>query len=112
MSKTHKNISFKYDIDASNDWFVKIVISHEGGITSDYPDIMLLLVSAAKLMVGTTPSCGYSYHSFLLSETGLTITIEDPTRHRLQNATKVAKHLERVYKVIMSHYGCGNGLKR
>lgn len=102
---------FKYTIDTSNDWFVKLKIEHEGGISSDYPDIMLLLVSAAKLMIGTTPSRGYSYHSFTLKENGLTINIEDPTRHRLQNATKVAKHLERVYKVIMSHYGCGNGLK-
>lgn len=105
-------VPFKYTIDTSNDWFVKLKIEHEGGVTADYSDIMLLLVSAAKLMIGTTPSRGYSYHSFLLKEDGLTINIEDPTRHRLQNATKVAKHLERVYKVIMSHYGCGNGLKR
>ena len=103
---------FQYTIDTSNDWFVRIVIPHEGCITREYPDIMLLLVSAAKLMVGTTPALGYCYNSFLLKEDGLTIIIEDISRYRKQNATKVAKHLERVYKVIMSHYGCGNGLKR
>lgn len=106
------NHEFKYEIDSNNDWFIKIKIPYKGAIVPEYPKVMLLLVDAAKLMVGETPILGYNYHSFLLEENGLTIIIEDSTRHRLQNANKIAKHLGKLYKLIMSHYGCGNGLSR
>lgn len=41
----------------------------------------------------------------------VTIVIEDYTKYQVQNATNVAKHLQRVYSVLMSRFGCRCGLK-
>lgn len=76
-----------------------------------HSEIATILVSAAKLMVSSIIRSKVSYHSFELTHDCLTIIIEDHTKYQLQNAKKIAKHLERVWQVLMSRYGCACGLK-
>lgn len=91
--------------------FSYIRISRLGPITPDYPEIATILVAAAKLMVSSIIRSKVNYHSFELTRDCLTIIIEDHTKYHLQNASKIAKHLEHVWQVLMSRYGCACGLK-
>lgn len=68
--------------------------------------IATILVSAAKLMDSSVFRSMVSYHSFTLTNDCLTIRIEDHTNYQEQNAKKIAKYLERVWKALMSSYGC------
>lgn len=102
---------FNYEVVSDGDYFMHIVIRNEFYGTTDHNEAMMILVHAARLMIGYWHTQGYHYHSFTLDKEALTIIIEDNTKYRVQNATKIAKHLERVYQVLMSRYGCGNGLK-
>lgn len=102
---------FCYEINAERYFTqIKLHITRCVG-TSAHPEIAMILVSAAKLMIGSVLHTMVCYHSFTLEHDCLTIVIEDNSKYREQNATKVAKHLERVYRVLMSRYGCNCGLK-
>lgn len=91
--------------------FVQIKFQGWPVYTSEYCEMMMILVSSAKLMLSSVLRSKVSLHSFSLDRDGLTITIEDYTKYSKQNAEKVAKHLQRVYSVLKSRYGCGCGLK-
>ena len=91
--------------------FSYIHVYNDRAITNDFSEIAMILVSAAKLMVSSVIRSMVSYHSFTLTPDCLTICIEDHTKYQLQNAGKIVKHLEHVWRVLMSQYGCACGLK-
>lgn len=91
--------------------FTRLKIPNTKPVTPEYIEIMTILVLSAELMIGFALRTKVRFHSFSMESNGLTIVIEDYTKYSVQNATKVAKHLQRVYSVLMSRYGCRCGLK-
>lgn len=102
--------SFSFEV-IPDGCFTRLKIHNTKPVTPEYCEIMMILVSSAKLMIGSVLRTKVSFHSFSLESNGLTIVIEDYTKYSVQNATNVAKHLQRVYSVLMSRFGCRCGLK-
>lgn len=102
-------LPFYYDIGINHMFtYIRIDLQPQ---KPDNSEIALLLVSATKLMLSSILRSQVSYHSFTLGIDNLTIVIEDHTEYQQQNATKIAKQLERVYRALMARYGCGCGIK-
>ena len=90
----------------------KIIFKRPPYITADDCDTLMILVLSAKIMIGSGVRNKYIYfHTFYLDQENLTLVIYDTTKYWNQNATKIAKYLQRVYNVVLSRYGCSCGLK-